>query len=457
MAEVTKILARYASGVTFDELPADVVEKTKQLVLDLLGIAIRANADEESSRAVLKAVTSIAGAGNSSVVGYDKTMSAAHAALINGTYAHSLDFDDTHREGSVHPGASVIPTVLALAEQEGIDGKRALAAIVAGYEVLCKLSMALDPKSHYDRGFHPTATAGVFGSTAAGANLLGLSAEQLEHAFGVNGSQAAGSMQFLENGSWNKRLHPGMAAHNAIFALELARSGFIGSSSPIEGPYGILNAYSDNGTAQVAIDGLGERYEIMQTAVKPYPACRYAHAPLDSIVDMVQQHDIKPEEVESVTIGLSDAGVAIIGTPIERKRKPENIVDGQFSMPFLAAVAITRRRMGWDDYELIGNQDIEALMQRIDVVSDAEANAVYPERWQSTVTINARGQSFVDKRWRTRGEPEVPLSWDDIIGKFENLAGSVLPGDRRRKIIDTVRNLENVSNLQDLGALLRAD
>src|SRR5690606_20136429 len=137
---------------------------------------------------------------------------------------------------------------------------------------------------------------GVRGSTAAGANLLGLSAEQLEHAFGVNGSQAAGSMQFLENGSWNKRLHPGMAAHNAIFALELARSGFIGSSSPIEGPYGILNAYSDNGTAQVAIDGLGERYEIMQTAVKPYPACRYAHAPLDSIVDMVQQHDIKPEE-----------------------------------------------------------------------------------------------------------------------------------------------------------------
>src|SRR5690606_24995146 len=139
MAEVTQILASYASGVRYEDLPDEVIDKAKQLVLDLLGIAIRAHADEDSSRSVLQAVSRIAGPGSSSVVGHKQTYSAAHAALVNGTYAHSLDFDDTHREGSVHPGASVIPTVIALAEQERVDGKRALAAIVAGYEVLCRL------------------------------------------------------------------------------------------------------------------------------------------------------------------------------------------------------------------------------------------------------------------------------------------------------------------------------
>lgn len=457
MAEVTQILASYASGVRYEDLPDEVIDKAKQLVLDLLGIAIRAHADEDSSRSVLQAVSRIAGPGSSSVVGHKQTYSAAHAALVNGTYAHSLDFDDTHREGSVHPGASVIPTVIALAEQERVDGKRALAAIVAGYEVLCRLSMALDPKAHYDRGFHPTATAGVFGATAAGANLLGMTAEQLAHAFGVNGSQAAGSLQFLENGAWNKRLHPGMAAHNAIFALELVRSGFVGAASAIEGPYGLLHAYSDNGNAELAIAGLGERYEILQTAVKPYPACRYAHAPLDSIIDMVKKHNLKPEEIEAVTIGLCDAGLNIIGRPIERKRQPENVVDGQFSMPFLAAVALTRGRMGWGDYELLGDAGINALMQRIDVVPDAEANKVYPERWQSTVTIKARGETFVDQRWRTRGEPEAPLTWDELVEKFEDLTGPVMPAETRRQLIDTIRDLENVSDLRDLGGLMRGE
>lgn len=457
MTAITNELARYATEVKFERLPEEVLEKAKQLILDLLGIALRASVDEESSSTVFAATNSIAAPGEASVIGYNVTMSPAHAALINGTLAHSLDFDDTHREGSVHPGASVIPTVLALAEQEALDGKRMLAAIVAGYEVLCKLAMALRPKSHYDRGFHPTATAGVFGATAAGANLLGFTADELNNAFGINGSQAAGSMQFLENGSWNKRLHPGLAAHNAIFALQLARHGFTGSAAAIEGTYGFLRSYSDDAQPELSIAGLGVRYEILQTAVKPYPACRYAHAPLDSIIDLANAHDLRPDEIESVTIGLSDAGLAIIGTPLEKKRRPENIVDGQFSMPFLAAVALTRRRMAWGDYELLGDPGINSLMQRIDVVSDPEANRVHPEKWLSTVVIRARGQQWEDQRWQTRGEPELPLTWAEIKDKFEDLAGPVLPAERRRQLIDLVLNLEQVPNARQLGELLRVN
>jgi len=455
MPDVTPTLARYAAALSYDELPDEVTEKAAQLVLDLLGIALRASVDADSTPSIRDAVLSFAGDGDASVVGGTRTLAPPHAALLNAAYAHSLDFDDTHREGSIHPGAAVIPAVLALGEQHGIDGRRAVAAIVAGYDVTCKLAMALDPKAHYDRGFHPTGTCGVFGATAAGASLLGLSAAELESAFGVNGSQAAASLQFFDNGAWNKRIHPGLAAHNAIVALELARRGFVGASSPIEGKRGFLRGYSDAARPERAVEGLGERFEILHTAIKPYPACRYAHAPIDAIVELAEANALEPGEVRSVRIGLSDAGFDLIGDPIERKRRVANVVDGQFSMPFLAAAAILRRRLGWSDYDLVGDPGAEALMQRVEVFRDDEANSVYPEKWMASVEIVTERGTFADRRWRTRGEAEDPLSWAEIEAKFDDLASAALPEDGRRAIVDAVRNLPELDDVGELGALLR--
>ncbi len=455
MSGITETLARYATSLTYEQLPAEVIEKAKQHVLDLLGIALRAAVDADSTPSVRAAVRDLAAPGDVPVWGEEFTLGPAHAALLNATYGHSLDFDDTHREGSVHPGASVIPAALALAEQYQVDGRRLITATVAGYDVTCKLAMALDPKSHYDRGFHPTATAGVFGATAAGASLLGLSASQLEHAFGINGSQAAGSMQFFDNGAWNKRIHPGLAAHNAIIALQLAHHGFVGASRAIEGRYGLLRGYSDRAHPELAASALGERFEILYTAIKPYPACRYAHGPLDAIIDLVNAPDIRPEEIESVTIGLCDAGVDLIGQPVERKRDPQNIVDGQFSMHFLAAAAIIRRRMTWNDYDLLRDPGVRDLMQRITVVPNAEANRVFPRQWLASVQIRARGRTFADRRCQARGEPESPLTWPEIVAKFESLASAVLSPDRRRQLANAVQTLERASDVRAIGLLLR--
>jgi len=455
MSGITEMLARYATSLTYEQLPAEIVEKSKQLILDLLGIALRAAVDADSTPSVRAAVLGLAASGDISVWGEDFTLAPAHAALLNGTYAHSLDFDDTHREGSVHPGASVIPAAFALAERYALDGRRLITAMVVGYDVTCKLAMALDPKAHYDRGFHPTATAGVFGATAAGASLLGLSASHLEHAFGINGSQAAGSMQFFDNGAWNKRIHPGLAAHSAITALELARHGFVGASRAIEGRYGFLHGYSDRARADMAVSGLGERFEILYTAIKPYPACRYAHAPLDAMIDLVSAHDLRPEEVESVTIGLCDAGVDLIGQPVERKRDPRNVVDGQFSMHFLAAAALMRRRVTWSDYDLLQDPRAQELMHRIDVVHDAEANRVFPQKWLASVEVRARGRTFADRRWRTRGEPESPPTWHESVTKFESLASAALSPEQCRQLADALQGLERVSDVRSIGKLLR--
>jgi 2-methylcitrate dehydratase PrpD len=262
-------------------------------------------------------------------------------------------------------------------------------------------------------------------------------------------------MQFFDNGAWNKRIHPGLAAHNAILALELARRGFVGSSRAIEGQHGVLHAYSDAARAEVAVSGLGERFEILHTAIKPYPACRYAHGPLDTIIDLVEEHGVEPDEVESVMIGLPEAGVQLIARPVERKRAPKNIVDGQFSMHFLAAVALTRRRMTWDDYDLIGDRGVDRLMQRTEVIPDDEASRAFPEQWLSSVEISTRGQRLADRRVGARGEPELFLEWDEVERKFDGLTEKVLADPQRRAVKEAARNLSRGDGPRLLCELLR--
>ncbi len=453
---ITGRLADYVVGLSYNRLPPEVVEKTKHCLLDLMGIMVRARFDAESSEPVTDAVKELGGAaGKCTAVGNKETFTPHHAALLNGTYAHSLDFDDTHRRGSLHPGAAIIPGALAVAEASGADGKALITGIVAGYDVGCKLSIAARPKVHYDRGFHPTATTGVFGATAAGASILKFSSSTLQNAFGLNGSQAAGSMQFLENGAWNKRVHVGLAAHNAIYSLTMAQKGVIGSSNAIEGEAGFLHAYTDGADPQEVLKDLGEQFEIYHTALKPYPCCRFTHGPIDLILEIVNEEDIKADEIEEIVIGLQTKGIDITGAPADRKRRPQSVVDGQFSMHFTGAVAAAYRRMVWADYDKLFDPEIVRLMDRINVVHDPMVEAKYPDKFAGSVTIKARGQVFYGFTDLAKGEPEKPLTWEEVVDKFNDLSAVGLNESRRNQIVERVANLETMANIRDLMALFR--
>src|SRR5437762_2862368 len=285
MANETATLAAYVADLKFDDIPPEVLERAKILTLDFLGSAVRARRDAESTPSLLKMLEALAldGTGEATVFGDSRAWTPAVAALLNGALGHSLDFDDTHADSSLHPSAPVVPAAFAVGELVGASGREVLTAVVAGYEVCCRLGNALDPTSHYARGFHPTATAGTFGAAAAAAKLFGLSVAQIIAAFGVSGSQAAGSLQFLVNGGWNKRYQVGAAAMNGVIAATLARNDFIGATQSIEGIHGLLVGYSDNAHRDKAVAGLGETYETMKIGVKPYPSCRYTHAALDAL------------------------------------------------------------------------------------------------------------------------------------------------------------------------------
>ena len=454
MSAITHQLAQFVAGMSYDTLPAEVRERVKALVLDLTGIMLRARHEAESTPSMIAAATRLGFAGGTcTVIGDAAGYTPAGAAMLNGTLAHSLDFDDTHAPGSLHPSAPIVPAALAAAEMAGAGGRELIAAIIAGYEVQIRLSLALDPAAHYDRGFHPSATCGAFGAAAAAGRLLGLDAEGCANAFGIVLSMAAGSMQFLVNGAWTKRSHVGHAAMCGLIAATQASEGYKGAANAIEGKWGFLHAYAPAADAAKVGDALGRRWETLKIAVKPYPSCRYTHAAVDGILALARTHGIRAEEVEAVTAGLPEPGWKITGDPEPAKQSPASVVDGQFSMAFCAAVALRTGGLVWDDYARhLRDPDTLALCKRVRTRIDPKAQADFPAEMSASVRIKTTRGEFETYVRVPKGEPANFLSAAELRAKFDGLAGPYLSAPRREVFAQALLALDEA---QDIGALLR--
>ena len=451
---ITKILSDYSANIQLDALPPEVVTRTRFLLLDLVGNIIRARYDAESTASLLAAAKALGLAGgNHAVFGDPGRYTPMGAALLNGALAHSLDFDDTHAEGSLHPGAPVIPAAIAAGEMCGASGADVLAAIVAGYEVTCRVALALPAGAHYQRGFHPTATCGAFGAAAAAGRVFGLDGDTIASALGIALSQSAGSLQFLANGAWTKRFQVGWAAAAGLTAATLAREGFKGAAEALEGKLGFLNAYAPAPVPERAIQGLGTEFELMRTAVKPYPSCRYGHAGIDAVLALRAAHNIKPDEVEQITYGISRSGMILVGEPPEKRANPQNVVDGQFSGPFVLATALATGAMGWDSYRQLQNPVIRALLPKVRCEDDADAQALFPDNMAGKVTILARGERFSQMVSVPKGEPANFLSEAELRAKFAGLADAVLGGPQSARLAELVLGLDRAA---DVSAMLRA-
>ena len=448
---VTADLAKFTADIQLAKLPPDVVTRARFLVLDLVGNIVRARHDAESTASFLAAVRALGMThGTSGVFGDTARYSPAGAAFLNGALAHSLDFDDTHAAGSLHPGAPVIPAALAAAEMVGASGADVLAAIIAGYEITCRVALALPAKAHYDRGYHPTATCGAFGAAAAAGRVFGFSAEQIEGALGTVLSQAAGSLQFLANGAWTKRHQVGWAALNGLAAAILVKEGFKGASEAFEGRHGFMRAYAPNPTPERATEDLGTVFELMKTAVKPYPSCRYGHAGIDAALALRNAENFRPEEIESVTLGLPKAGMLLIGEPAAKKANPENVVDGQFSGPFVLSSALVTGAMGWDSYRNLNEPTVRAMLSKIHCQFDEEIEAEFPANMSGKVTIRARGKDYVRKVVVPKGEPDNFLTEAELRAKFAGLTDAVLGTDRAAKLADAVLAIHTTNDISSV-------
>jgi 2-methylcitrate dehydratase PrpD len=444
------VLAEFVAALRYEQLPAAAVDRLKQCLLDFVGLAAFAGAHAESSEPFRRAVLTLAPrSGPGTVVGETRSYPWEYAALLNGAFAHTLDFDDTNLFGALHPGAPVIPTALAAAEQTAASGKALLEALAAGYEVACRVGGALG-QTAYDRGFHITPVAGIFGAVAAGAKLFGLGAAEIASAFGIALSQAAGSMQYLENGAWTKRLHPGFAAHDALVSLALGRAGVVGAPRAIDGRYGLLTGYTNAPRPEVLLEGLGERWVLVETAIKPYPSCRLTHGAIDAVLWLREKTGTDALDHASFDIRLSPKAVQIVGEALPHKVHPRNVVEGQFSVYFQAAVAWLDGRVDWGSYEKIADPRVHALTERIRVSADEGIPLA-----GSDVAMKLDGREAQARVDQPLGEPERPVPWSLLEEKFAGLATGVLGRPRARALVRSVHGLEREADIARWARRLR--
>jgi 2-methylcitrate dehydratase PrpD len=432
----TQQLAAFCADLHWPSVPTDARERTKELVLDHVGVAIRGSATR-SALAVRRYVARTSPSGRSSLLGVDASATAAWAALANGVAAHSIEMDDVTTESSLHPGVAVIPAALALTEERGASARTFLEAVIAGYEVMMRVGNALGGANAYGRGFHPTGVAGAFGAAVAAARVLGLDAAAITRAMGIAGTMASGSIEYLADGSWTKRLNAGWAAHAGIVAAELAAEGFTGPASAIEGTHGALRSFTDDAHPERLLADLGSPLQVMRVSIKPYGCCRYNHGLIDAVLQLRREHGLTPDSVARMTLHVLSAGAPLVADPIERKRDPRNVVDAQFSAPFAAAVALSRGAAGLREFDAatIADPTVRSLMRRIDCVRDTELDAQYPKAWPAAVTVRLRdGQTLEARITHALGEPENPVPRPALVGRFVQLTADAMdePAARAR-------------------------
>ena len=445
-SEYTRELVEFLSAMGPETLPAAVLDRARYFLLDYFSVAIRGSR-EESARAVQRMVERTGAKGCATVIGTHIHTVPGLAALANGTASHGIEQDDTHGGGSIHLGTTMYSAALALAEAlPETSAGQLLAAVVAGFEAAARIAMAVQPKEHYALGFHPTGTCGAFGAAVTASKLIGLTAEQTLDAVGIAGSMASGNMEYLAEGAWTKRIHPGLAAQNGIHAAMLAAEGFRGPHQILEGRDGFLHGYSRNPVPGRLTDGLGQSFEIMRTAVKPHACCRYMQGPIDAVLEMARDHAIDPEQVRKIEVAILEAGWGIVAEPRDKKYAPQSVVDAQFSMPFGAAVALVEGAAGLDEFtsEKIHSPRVRRAIDKVVLLKDARIEETFPREWPARVAIELESGARFEKFVRyPKGDPENPLTWEELQAKFRSLAGAVLPAEQCQEIIDGVRSLAN--------------
>jgi len=394
---------------------------------------------------------------NSALWGASYRLQSQYAALANGTTAHAIEFDDISCESSLHPGVGVMPAAFALAEELNADTKDVIAAITAGYEIMMRIGEAsLDFNGNY-RYFHTTGICGVFGSAMAAGKLLNLDKEQLNMVLGIAGSMASGSMEFLPNGAWTKRLNSGWAAHSGILAAKMAHGGYKGPVSIIDGDHGFLNSYTRNQRPDKLVKKLGLPSKILETKIKVYSCCRYAHASVEATVQL-HNEGVRIPDIEKVRVSVIKADWNLVAAALESKYNPENVVQAQFNVPFGIAVGLKNGKAGFSDYvqETVNYEEIRNFLPRVEMYQDEELEKIYPSYWPAKMEITLKDGGVINKyiKHSRGGWPGPDLSRDENVEKFLELTDSILSKEQCRQIIDKTAMFDDLNSITEFTDLL---
>ena len=418
-------VAEFAAALDPADIPDEVLERARHLVLDAVGLAYASTAYRFSG--VARDALATFGGGDHPVLGMPDRLSPRDAAVLNGVLVHGMDFDDTHIPAVTHVSAAALPAALSAATVAGASTREMLLAYVLGVEVSARVGIG-GAGGFHDVGFHPTAVAGAFGAAVAAGRLTGLDAAGLVAAQGVVGSMSAGLLEFLEDGSWTKRLHPGWAAMCGLTAAAFARAGWTGPAAVYEGRFGLYATHLAGRPSHPEAVGedLGTRWELMRTAVKPYPICHFNHAFADAALLLRAEHDIDVADVRAIRCAIHPVPGKVVCQPPENKWVPRDEYDAKFSLPFAVSAALARGRFTLAELEdeALADPEILALARKVEVVDDHEG--LFPDAYSGRVEIELAGGRVVAHREQVnRGHDQRPLTNAEIVEKFEGTIGRV--------------------------------
>ncbi len=457
--DAANALAHNVANIKFEDIPADVVNVAKMSVLDTLGNAIAAATLDHGCRGVVEFVKEGGGKPESTIIGFGGKVPSWMAAFANCTMAHSLDYDDSNEKAMTHGGATHVPATLAVAERLGkVDGKAFITAVILGMDMAFRISLAT-PK--LPRNWHPTSLYGVFGTAASAGKLLGLNADQIQNALGIAYSQASGNRQAVDDAALTKRLEVGFASMAGILSALLAQKGITGATNSLEGEFGLYKVYHQGKYDPAVITAdLGKKFEVSNLMFKPYPSPRGTHAAIDATLEIVGEHNLQPGDIESITVLKSETAAKVLAEPVDRKRRPTNVVDAQFSLPYAVATAVVKRGVGLRDYgpEAIVNPAVLEVAQKVTVKVYPEFNTVKNTFVPGITEIKTKDGKVYSKRVDVPyGSPKNPMPRERLISKFTDCASyAVKPLNKKdlKNLTDMVLDLEHVSDMGDIVRLL---
>ncbi len=456
VSERVEGLARFCQELRFEQLPAPIVREAKNRLLDFLGCAL-AGVREPSSRMVRQVLGEWGGPPEAAVIGTGIRLPAALAGFCNGAAGHAVEMDDDHKQAILHPGVCVVPAALATGEKAKASGRRILTAIVAGYEIMCRIGEAAVPARLLAKGFHPTGICGAFGAAVAAAHVQELPLEQFRMALGIAGSFAAGLFEFVHDGSLVKRLHPANAAKAGILAAQLAAQGYSGPRQVLEGRLGFFNAFAGGFSPEPLERALGRTFEIARTSYKQHACCSYCHPLMDALLELLETTPLDPTQVQEIVGRTFTDAVRVVGEPLAQKQEPATPVDAQFSAPYALAVAFCDRQAMPQQFSSTRVQDpqVRRLARRVRIEADASFDREFPRQYPAEVVVRMQdGRTLTHRVPTSMGDPAWPLTQDEIEEKFFALAGDGLPPGRAEAIREAVGRLDARSDPRELGALL---
>jgi 2-methylcitrate dehydratase PrpD len=447
---VSEIIADYTLQFSLKNVPTEVQEYAKLMILDAIGGAVAAF-HLEHAKSVRNVALDFASRPDSTLWGTTKKVGMADAVLANAALIHGMDYDDTHVGGVVHPSASVVSTAFTVGEAAGASGREILEAVICGYEIIIRLALAARGGFH-DRGFHGTGIVAPFASACVAAKLLHFPQNILIQALGICGSQAAALQEFLHDGSWVKKIHPGWGSHAAIYALMMAKGGLTGPYEVFEGSFGLYASHL--GTAEgvrEAFDDLGKKWLTTQISVKLYPCCHMIHSFCDCIFALQKEYKFSAEEIKEIECRIEKRCYHIVCSPEQAKKRPTSDYGMRFSLPYIVAMAVLKGKVSplEIDERYMKDPEVLALIDKIKGVEDEEVKN--PGHFPGWVKVTLRDGTVHQKiQSYERGAAENPIAAQDVITKYNNNASVNLSLNQVKRVLDNTIHLDKLSKINTL-------